>query len=342
MKVSTSPVTFLTNDALDPADLNTLYQYASDAVDDVSQKRFQDSLLVLQYVEDVSSAYSNSSSTEELTYRFTCPNTCMVKASFLHANLVSTAEVRVTITTAAGASVPGAAVPLLTTSGAIPVVTVDTVNSSSDRFLLTAGVTYLFTVSSTGSFTLNRFDVILQLAVDRFTPTGTPIAPAFNPTLFTATNAPDATVVAANNTALSTASAVFAANVVAPTPLLFVRHNVVTSSTISPRTYSIPRYFNGRAQARITRIYLYAAMDATTGSTVSATLKDNGGSTLATVSANMSGISQITADSGALNIPIVSATSTVSTTVTLDYSLVLANASATNCRKLYALVWISR
>lgn len=342
MHVATTPITFTTGDVLDAQDLNDLYLYAADAIDDVASKRWQDSVLTYQCVEDVATPYTGSSSTEELTWRFTCPTTCVCKGAYFSANLSSSAEVKVTLTTAAGAGVTGASAPLLTTGGAVSSASTDTTLACSDRFVLAAGVEYKLVLSSSSTFNILRGDLTLLVATDRWNGSGTQAPPLFAPTLLRASDAPDATVVAANNTALSTQAALFASGLVAPTPLLFVKHNLTSTSNANPRTFTIPRFLSSRAQSKITRIYLYAAMDGTGGTTCTATLKDQSGATLTTVTANVAGVTRASADSGALNINLTSATPTVTTSSALDYSLVLANASSTNARKLYALVWISR
>lgn len=344
MKVPVAqPIQFTTADVLDPGDLNALYTFAQDAVDDVGSKRFQHAALIFPFVESVAVPYTNALATEELTYRFTCPSTCVIESAFFHGNLTSAAELKVSITTAAGATPSGATVPYLTSAAAVASAAVDTQDVNPDRVLLVAGTEYKIVVSSSGAFTLNRFDVILHCLIDRFTPAGTSIAPAFAPTLFTDNSAADATVVAANNTALSTQAAVFASNKAAATPTLFVRHNILSGTSVNLRAFAIPRLDSARAQAKLIRIYLYALMDTTGGSTVTATLADQTGATITTVSANVAGVTFASADSGALSTTLVSATTSITTNTANDYTLTFANASGVvNCRKVYALVWISR
>jgi len=341
MHVALNPITFTTGDLLDGGDINDLYLYAADAIDDAASKRWQDGLVSFPFNEDTTTSYTNGSSTEELTYRFTCPVPCVVKAAIFSANMTCSAEVKITLTTSAGAAVSGVSAPLLTTGGAITVATTDTSLSSNDRFVLSAGTEYKFVLSSSSVFNIQRGDLVLLVSTDRWNTAGTASSPLFSPTLLRASNAPDATIIAANNSALTAQANLFGGALVAPTPLLFVKHNVVSGSPANPRTFWIPRFASARAQSRITRIYLYAAMDATTGTTCTATLKDQSGSTLTTVTANVAGVTQASADSGALNVSLTSGAGTTTSTSS-DYSLVLANASATNARKLYALVWIGR
>lgn len=338
------PIQFTTGDILDPGDLVSLYEYSTDAVADVASKRWQDSFLVLPCVEDCSTSYTNSSSAEELTYRFTCPQTCIVRGCYFNASMTSAAEVQVNlVASVAGTPPAGATVPLMTTGGAVSSATVDTADTNLDRILLTAGAEYKFIISSTGVFNLQRCDIVLHIQTDRWNNSGTPTIPNFVPSLYSDASFADGYTVVANNAALTTEIARFGSNLAAPVPFLIVKHNFLSGTSANTRTFQIPRFNNTRAQSRIVRIYQWAVMDGTASSTVTGLLRDSSAATLVTMTCNVSGVTFASADSGLINFSLTSSTAGISATTSLDYSYIFSNSSASvNCRKAYALVWISR
>lgn len=339
MKVlTTSPVVFATNDVLDPGDVSETYNRARDSLLDVEQKRWEHHTIVLPFVESLSSTYTQASSLEERTYRFMCPTTCIVERAFLNANLVSSADVQVTIASVAAVTPAGATTPWLATGGAVAANTVDVTDLNVDRVLLVAGTTYLIVVSSGGTFTLSRFDVILHVATDRWTQAGSSVLPAYNPTLPTDANAIDATVIASNNSTLATAAALFSANKLAPAPELMVAHNVTNAAAV---TFRIPRLDSTRAQCIVVRLMLFVHMDsAATAATVTALLKDNSGATVQTLTAAMAGVSQKTVDSGVIAQSLAAVASSANSSD--DFTLVVSTNTADNVRKVYALMWVSR
>jgi hypothetical protein len=354
MKVLTeSPVRFHTGEILPPDEINRPWLYAADAVADVAQRRWAKSLLSLPYVESVSAPYTQAMSAEERTYRFTCPVACAIERAFLNGNLTTTtAPATWSITKTSGGSTPaGATTPWLSTRGAIltPAAAGSEASVSSDgiiasatdtlqaqnvdRVLLEAGAEYQVALAGT-TFSLGRADVALHLAIDRWQAGGALSVPSFSPSLWTDASAPNANVQLNNQASLATQAAKFA-TLRGMAPLLFVRHGFTSATAANLRTFTLPRFASTRAQARIVRIYLYAHTAGAT--TITATLKDQAGATLATVSDVVAGTFN-SADSGALSIAINGG---ASATTTSDYSLTFANSSATNCVKAYALVWIA-
>lgn len=344
MKVisSVQPVVISAGEIFGPEDQNRIYNYARDAVSDVAEKRYTRSPLTLPFVTDVGSAYTQALTAENLSYLFICPTTCIIERAFLDANMTSSAEVQVNITKLSGGSTPdGATTPWLSSGGAISSASTDTKDNNQDRVLLEANTAYVIAVSSSSNFTLERFDVILHLLTDRWMPSGALAIPLFSPTLVTDADARDATTVTNNNTALSTEAAKFAANKYAPAPFMCIKHGMVSGTDADLLRFTLPRIKSSRAQAVVRRIYVACAMTSNAGGTVSATLKDSGGSTLASASVNMAGITRSFGDSGNQSISLVGSNGAAVTGD--DYRVELANSSAANSA-LWALayVWISR
>lgn len=326
-----------TDRVLHPEDLNVLYQYARDVVRDVGQRRFTKGLALMQFVTDVGTPYTNATPTETLTFRFTCPVTCVVERAFLNANMTSSADVQFTFTTSAGATPTGCINPLLSTGAAVASAATETLDINVDKFVLTAGQEYKLVCSSTAAFSLERCDVVLHIATDRWTTAGTAAIPDFVPTSFTQANFRDAALVAANNTALTTEAAKFAANVIAPAPLSYVRHAFDSTTDADLLRFPLPTYT--RANCVVRRIYLYVSMATTGGTTVTVAMQNAAGAAVRTVTANVAGLTQVSADSGALTDLLLGSPATT----TDDYRIVFANASAAvSCLKAQALIWLSR
>jgi hypothetical protein len=361
MKVLTeAPVRFRNGEILPPADLNRNWLYAQDALDDIATRRWSKGLLTLPYVESCASPYTQATPAEERTYRFRCPVACAVERAFLNGNMtVAAAPAEWAITKTTGGSTPsGATVPWVTTRGGIltpasasaePSVSsdglvaavTDVVDASNvDRVLLEADTEYQIRLSGT-TFSMSRADLALHLAIDRFQAAGgAPNRPSFSPTLLRDSDPPDATVQLANQSALNTEAAKLA-TLKGMTPMLFLRHNVLPATDADLCTFTIPRISTVRGKATIVRIYLWAVMSAAAAAgAVTATLRDETGATLNTVSATVTGLTFQSADSGVISRSMMAAFSNTSSTPAQDYSIVLANGSATNCLKVYALVWV--
>jgi hypothetical protein len=343
--LTTQPVQFQTGDILPPEDLNHVFLYARDAVLDVTEKRFTKSSLTFPFVVDMVTPYGDvMTGTEELIYRFICPTTCVVLRGFLNANMVSSAEVQVNITRTLGGSITGLVSPWLSTvsntntTGAIVDNTVITTDINVDRFVLNAGDEYQIAVSSTGTFSLNRFDVTLDIATDRWCPSGTTSVPDFNPTLMTDASGLDPSIVNNNVTALTTTMSGFVTH--APAPMLFVKHGLVSGTDINLCQFHVPRFLSSRAVSVIRRLYVWCFMSGTGGSTVSAILKNAAGTTITTASVNMSGLTHGSGDSGNVAVALHGA---ATDNASNDFTVLLNNVSGgVNAIKIYALLWVSR
>ena len=326
-----------------PEGLNLIMQYSRDCVADAAEKRLTKGMLCFQFVTDVGTAYTQADPLETRTVRFTCPVTCIVERALLNANLTSSAEVTWSITTAAGGVTPtGATAPLLSTAAAVASAATDFTDFNVDRFVLTAGTEYKIIVSSSGTFTLERCDLTLHIATDRWTPAGVAAIPEFTPVLVTDLDVRDAAALNTNTAALTTQANLFAANKNAPAPIGFVRHAFLSGTSVNLLRWSLPRVDGGRAQGVVRRIYLYVSMATTGGTTVTATLQNTAGAALTTVTANVAGFTQVSADSGVIAQSLVGPTGAPANTAD-DYRIVLANAAAAvSCLKAQVIVWISR
>lgn len=345
MKVLTAPITFVTGDALVPADLNALYSYARDAVADVASKRWAHGIVPIQCVQLVGTTITQASGAL-LVHRFKCPVTCIVTRAFLSANMTSDNEVTVAITATAGGATPtGATSPWLTTRGAVTSAATDTEDINTDRFVLTAGTEYSITIATaSGNFALSRFDVTMHVAVDRWTLAGTTSIPDFDPTLVTDASARDATVVSANNTALTTEANKFASALTAPMPSVFHVHNFLSGTDADLRTIPIPRILSTRGKLVAKRIYVFADMAAAggAGDTVVADLQNAAGASQASATADVNGVSYAAGDSGAISVT-VDATNVSAATVADDYNLVVTNNDAANqCNRAKVIIWWAR
>lgn len=352
MKVQTvQPVRFTTGEILAPEDLNAILLYAKDALDDVASRRFAKTLLPLPLVEDCGTPYTQAMNVEELTYRFIPVATCIVERVFLHANMTCTGELQVNITDLAGNPPAGATTPWLSSKDAIDMTTGQLVDASTgiiasatddvqilnvDRVLLVKDTEYKIIVSGTANFTISRGDLVLHLATDRWQPAGAILLPNFQPTLFSDATARDATLVNANTTSLTTEKNKLAANLRAPVPAIFVKHNFVTGTSVNIRKWRIPTIAAARGQMKTIRVDVFAF---TAGAlSITATLKDAAGVTKTTTTAVVAGTQKSTVG-GAVSLDM---TGGDASDPTKDWSLELSSNSATNCVKAYAHVWLSR
>lgn len=338
--IETSPLFWATGDALSPEDLNRAWLYAKDAIIDVREKRWARSAITFPFVEDVGTPYTQAMNAEELTYRFICPVTCIVERGFLHGNFTASADFAVRLLKSSDSSVPqGATNPYLEFDAAVTDAAVDTTEINVDKALLVAGTEYKIVVSGT-TFSLNRADVTLHIACDRWTTAGSLALPNFDPTLFTDYTKLNGATAATNNTNLSTEAAKFANAKTAPHPLLFVKHGLLSGTDADLRTFNIPRFDPARAKARIKRLYLWAY---TAGAcTISAQLQDETGANVGSAVNAVVAATTGSADSGALSVSLEQAAG-ASADTTKDYRVVLANSSAVNnAIKVYALLWLAR
>jgi hypothetical protein len=349
MKVLTSqPIAFETGDTLAPEDLNAVFLYAKDALEDVSSKRWAEGMIPFPFVEDVGTAYTQAMNVEERTYRFTCPVNCVVKRGYFSGNFTATPAagdtvgLRVDLTDTGGAVPAGATAPYLQSGAtAVASATTDTSDSNLERVALTGGTEYKFVVSiaAGGVFTLNRFDVVLHVDVDRWSVSGSLAIPNFDPTPFVdGVAGGNAATVAALQTSLNTEAAKLANAKTAPMPILLaVRHNFTNATSINVTRFTIPRVASARAKMVLKRIYIYAYTAGAT--TVRGILRDQAG---AQIGGNIDCVvagTQASKDSGALSVALDGG---VSATTTSDYTFELVDTSATNVIKAYAIGWVAR
>jgi hypothetical protein len=151
----------------------------------------------------------------------------------------------------------------------------------------------------------------------------------------------DATAFNANTTAISSA---VTANIAADRALKcsFVQFTDFTSSTDADRLrLEIPRTDEQKARQQLARINTAAAYasNGAGGSTVTWTVQTETGSTTSLATAlSMSGVTEQT---GFDTVPEVDLAHLAGTTqdATLDYRIIVANSTATNCVKAYAFLW---
>lgn len=329
------PVDFVDGDILAPEDMNRVFLYAKDALDDVASKRFFKCPLPIQMVEAVDTPYTQATNVEERTQRFVSPWTCVVERAFLTCNVTSDAEVQITIVDTGGVTPSGATVPLLSTGGDQG----DVEDSNGDRFLLAAGTEYKIILSAvSGNFSLPRCDVVLHLALDRWNSAGAPALPDYAPDLVTDVNTPNAVKVALNISDFATEAALLAGSLGVPVPFLITKHGLLSGTSAALRKFALPRFASARAKAKIKRIYVFAYCTAPT--TVKAILRDEAGVQIGASVDAVVVATQKTTDSGALAVAFDGGTPE---DTAKDYTIELQNTSgAVNCIKAAVLVWIAR
>lgn len=297
MKVisTTSSVNFNNDNALSPNDINDVFLYAKDAVADVGEKRYALAAISFPFVQDMSTGLSNASSSQARTHRFICPVDCTIVRAFLEGSVTAATAMQIDITRVTGGTTPdGATVPYLNVAaGATTATDVEDINIQS--VTLDAGFTYNLIISGS-SFTTERCNVVLHVLVDRWRATGSLDVPAFDYTDLTDTSGTgDAAAVNAASAALAAQSAKFTRRAMSPS--LHVRTAFTSASGTLVEVLPLPS--STRNVGRIARAYL-SSSTAATGQVVTAVLKDNSGTTLATLSNNHAASLILTADSGAL------------------------------------------
>lgn len=335
MKVisSISPVQFADGQAVAPEDVNRVFDYCADVVDDVSQKRFAICAVEFPFIDSVAAGVTNASTLQLRTWRFVCPVNCSVLRGFVVGNLTAASAVSIALTSVATSLPPtGGTVPYLSIpAGAVPAVEVDDINVQ--RCSLTAGTVYELVVSGT-SFTTERCDVVLHIAVDRWHLTGSVDEPRFLPFRFVDTVA-DGDAVAANVSALDLEAAKFDARGMACVQVWARNFNNATA--VADRTFLLPSYLASRANARIVAVYLSSAV-AATGTTVTATVRNAAAATVATASNNHAALTimtsanpvgaSITINAGDPSLPAQ------------DFSVEFSSNNATICNRAALLVWV--
>ena len=338
MKVLTEEaVRFVDGEVLAPEHLNKVFLYAADAVDDVAERRFAKAVVVIPFVVDTAAGYTNASGSL-LSYKWQAPVAVTVERCFVSANLVTASGVTLSVTKTSDASTPdGATVPLLS----LPITasaTTDVDDSSQDRFVLAENVEYAFTLAGS-SFTTSRLDLILHVVVDRWTlASSASDVPSFDPTLFTDASAPNANLVGANQSTLLVQALKFGVSK-GVVPTFFVRASFNNATSANLLNFTLPRMHVSRADQTVIRLYCWAEMAGTGGTTVVATLRDASATVLATATANVAGVSSAMGDSGVVNVNMASATTGVTATTASDYSVRLAAGNAVVCNRAHVLVW---
>jgi hypothetical protein len=337
MKVlTTPPYRFLASDIVDANDVARTLRYAVDAFADVSSMRMQETPLRLPFM--AGEALTAGASLETRTARFRAPFDCTIERAILSANLVCSADVQVTIETAAGATPDGATVPWLSTGGALTAADTDLEDIAPERVSLVGGTTYLVKIVPTGTMTVDRFDLTLHLRFDRWQlTTSTTLVPP-TVTIPRSGDARNATTVNASAIAIAIAALSLAANNGTLTPIVVSEANFVTPTN---QVQQIPRGLNTRAQGRIVRIDLFAHWDAVSGDVVTGELLDQAAAVLETITVT-NGATQQAASTLTCNRSLVSATANVTTTQAQDFSFRMRSNGATNVRKAYAVLWVAR
>ena len=119
--------------------------------------------------------------------------------------------------------------------------------------------------------------------------------------------------------------------------MLVWARNFDSGTDVDLLTFSVPQTGAARAKAEIVRAYLTVAMNATTGGTVTAKVLDQSGSTMATITATMTGIDHLTVDSGALSLPLSGDPSDDGD----DYRVFFDNSAAGNaCLRAELVLWV--
>lgn len=342
MKIVTQPLTFEAGESLVPEDLNAVFQYAADAVADAAEKRYREVVLPLSFEKSAGSGYANTDSSEVRSFRFVPPATCYITRGYLTANLTSDAAVNVTLREAnTGLEPQGATDPWLSTDEASADASETITDFNPDRVLLVKDTEYVFRVESTGTFTIERFEVSVHLLLDRWTPAGATDVPSFEPVLLDESSGVDAAVVAANQADFAAETAKFSAKDSAPVPFIFALHDFTAAADPDLTRFYLPRFDSARATARIVRIDLFATMAAAGGfgELVAANVYDETGTYVGGAEAFIQGVTEAHGVA-AISISLAEATAGISANEAKDFYLYLYSTSLTTCRKAYAVVWI--
>ena len=338
MKVLTEqPIRFATGGLVDPDEVNKAFLYAADALEDVSERRWQRTAVVLPYTVDCAVPYTQALSGDVLAYLFTAPWDCVVERGFLSGNITtgSTSALVVDVVDTVGGQIPAGCTSPFLSVGPVGPVAAEVFDRSAGSFRMLAGQTYQFSIKASPSFSTNRLDLILHLAVDRWA--STPY-PSFDPVLLTDANAADPGVVNGNKSALVIEAAKLT-TVRGLSPMVCVKHNFNNATSVNALLFPIPRLRTPRAFQRVVRIDFVVVMATTAGTTVTCGLHNNGGTLLASAVANVAGVATATATTGPIAVVIDTTTTGITAIPTSDYSIRFSAGSAVNVLKAYATVW---
>lgn len=330
MKVLTEQVRrFATGEDLSPDDVNDVFNYARDAIDDVSEKRWVISPLTFQFAPTVSTPVTNATAADLRVHKFVCPVTCQVLRAF--ATSIGTGwqidfYLAGTTTPATGATTPYLVPGIVAPDGGIE-------SNNNGRVQLVAGQVYDLVVSGT-AFSELRLDVTLHVAVDRWNLAGTVAAPSFVPTLLP-TDGVTPTLVNANAAALTTEAAKFAP-AVGMTPLLVWVDSIVAGTSVDRRSPRIGRgQSNTQIVGTIVRAYLAVVRSAAVAGTVQAVLGNQAGTPFATLTASAAALSEVI-DSGALSQTFVTPGAFAANSFIVTFS----NTDAAVTARCVALIWV--
>jgi hypothetical protein len=266
--LSQQVVKFRTGEPLAPEELNRIFLYAQDAVADVAERRWALSSLTFPFVLTMTAGLTNASAARLRTIRFSCPLPCVVQRAYLNGNVTAAADLQVHLYQAGTTTLPaGATSPYLST-GIVASPTEDTQDINVDKVRLPAGL-YDLVISGT-SFTTERLDVTLDIAVDRWFATGSLDEPAFSPRLFT-DEVPDALAVDDNVDLLAIEAAKFATSRPLVGHVLWAQ-DFVSGTDVDLRSFRLPQVAGARGVGDVVGYSLWVAMTDATGGTVTATL----------------------------------------------------------------------
>jgi hypothetical protein len=330
MKILTEQVRrFSTGEDLAPEDINSVFNYARDAVDDVGEKRWCISPLTFQFAPAVNTPVTNATPTNLRIQKFVCPVTCQVLRGFAYS--IGTGW---TIDFfLAGTSTPatGATSPYLAPGLAVPNSCLEA--SNNGRVQLVAGQVYDIVVSGT-TFSEARLDIVLHVAIDRWTLAGTTAVPSFVPNLLT-TDGVTPEAVNANISALTTEAAKFS-TAVGMTPILVWVDSIVSGTSVDRRS---PRFGRGASSSRqvgtIVRAYLAVVRSAATATTVTAAIGDQGGVVFSTLTASAAALSEVI-DSG----PLSQTFTNPGAFSGASFIVTFANSDAAVTARCAALIWV--
>ena len=322
-----------TGQLVDASELNRVFSYIADSVEDVSQKRYSKVVLPLPFVQAVSAGYDNTTPLETRTYRYTPVVDTVVESAQLFAHLTTSSGVAVNVIQTSTGLVPAGAVNPVVAVGVVTDVTALQQQFSVQRWTMLAGVEYQFVLSGS-VFATARFDLNVNLSIDRWQ--GSPPVPSPSPIMFSDANSVDADDVNDTLSGLTTAAAAFAT---APgrSIVTMVRHGVNSTSSANVLRIELPRGETSRMTAKITRVQCWASMSSSAGLTVTAGVWTSGGTQMASAVVNVAGVTQAYADSGPVNVAMTSGTG-VTNTPTSDYSIRIACGNTTIVNKVFVVV----
>ena len=325
-------VQFTAGDTVAPEDINRVFNYVADAIDDVSEKRYAICALVLPFVDDMATPLTNASPTNLRFHRFVCPVDCMVLRAFVDGNATLAASMAIRLVLAGTSTeAAGATNPLLSLASPA-VVGVDVNDINVQRVQLVAGQPYEVVLPGT-AWSVERLDVVLHVAVDRWSLAGVVNEPAFTPTRLIDQFA-DSSPVSSNVTLANAESAKFSARGMAC--CLLIARNFHSATAATNLTFSLPTYISTRANARIVRAYL--STSSTAAGTVTATIRNAAAAIVATV-VNSGGVTLTTVDSGVLSIAVNAGNpSLAAQDFNVDFTTTTVSPQV--CQRAALLVWI--